>query len=149
MQENQRKTTRGSIVSLVQSLYNLLNMLMRNGEYTTYTGNKIILSSTSVMDPFECWKKSASWFILTPILSLDPNLRQPFISDIHKDKKVLKRSDGLNCSLAHSFTSLANCCRTSMISEKLGLKVGSCCQHLSSNCASLGGVCFGIVGLKP
>ena len=48
-----------------------------------------------------------------------------------------------------SITSLAICWRISIISEKSGLNVGSCCQHLSSNSASFGWVFFGMVGRRP
>lgn len=46
-------------------------------------------------------------------------------------------------------TSFAICCKISTIAEKSGLDVGSCCQHVSSRSASLGGVCLGMVGRKP
>ena len=48
-----------------------------------------------------------------------------------------------------SHTILSNCCRSSKISEKSGLKDGSCCQHLSSSSANLGCEWLGIDGLRP
>lgn len=48
----------------------------------------------------------------------------------------------------NTFTSLAICLRISIISEKLGLWLGSCSQHLSSSSLSLGWVCLGIVGRR-
>lgn len=46
-------------------------------------------------------------------------------------------------------TSLDNCCRISIISEKSGLNVGSCCQHLSRSSTNFGWVPLGMVGRRP
>jgi len=47
------------------------------------------------------------------------------------------------------YTSFANCCRISIISEKSGLNVGSCCQDLSRSSTNFGWVFLGMVGRKP
>ncbi|KAM4122270.1 hypothetical protein ACJW30_01G070300 [Castanea mollissima] len=66
---------------------------------------------------------------------------------VHKNPKWKRKKTRKDKELFH--TLLAMCRKISKIWENSGLKDGSCCQHLSSNSPSFGGVCLGIVGLRP
>ena len=93
-----------------------------------------------MVSPYHSWEKTARWLALAAIFSLVCNLFQKY--------HCLELFNGTKSKCYEYVTSLAICWRISIISEKLGLWVGSCCQHLPSSSPNIGWVCFGIVGRR-